>query len=134
MGFNIRENFNWPLLARNIVDFWQRWHVSLSSWCRDYIFTPVLSVTRRPLVAVLAAMIVLGLWHDLSLRYVLWGAYHGTGIAAFRWFDAKAGYRIDSLPAAPAAAWRVFAIVITVHFVLFSFWVTRALERILTSA
>jgi len=133
MGFNIRENSHWPLLARNIADFWQRWHISLSSWCRDYIFTPVLSVTRKPYVAVLAAMIVLGLWHDLSLRYLLWGAYHGTGIAAFRWFDAKAGQRIEALPAAPAAVWRVFAIAITVHFVLFSFWITRALERILAS-
>jgi len=134
MGLQIRENFNWPVLARNIADFWQRWHITLAAWCREYVFTPVLAVTRQPYVAVMASMIVLGIWHDLSLRYVLWGAYHGAGIAAFRWFDARAGRRIAALPPLPAALWRALAILITLHFVLFSFWVTRAVERVLGGA
>ena len=131
MGLRIRENFNRPFLARNIADFWQRWHFSLSSWCRDYVFTPVLSVSRSAPLAVLSAMVVLGLWHDCSLRYVLWGAYHGAGIAAFRWFDTKAAARIDALPVVSLALWRVFAVVLTLHFVVFSFVVTRALERLI---
>ena len=132
MGFNIRENFIRPYSARNIREFWQRWHFSLSSWCRDYVFTPVLSATRMQGFAVLASMVVLGLWHDLSLRYLLWGAYHGAGIAVFRWFDAKAGARIDALPPGWAGAWTVLATAITLHFVLFSFQATSVLQRIIS--
>jgi alginate O-acetyltransferase complex protein AlgI len=131
MGFKIRENFIRPYLARNIREFWQRWHFSLSSWCRDYVFMPVLSASRMQGFAVFASMVVLGLWHDLSLRYFLWGAYHGAGIAAFRWFDAKAGARIDALPPGWSGAWSVFATVITLHFVLFSFQVTAAIQRLI---
>ena len=129
MGFTIRENFNWPFLARNIRDFWQRWHNSLASWCRDYVFTPVLSATRSQAVAVVTAMIVLGLWHDVSLRYLIWGAYHGCGIAVFRWFDAKAGPFIDLLPGWLDALWRAVACVLTLHFVMLSFPVTSAIQR-----
>ncbi len=132
MGLTIRENFHWPMVARNIADFWRRWHISLSSWCRDYVFTPVLAATRSPMISVLAAMIVLGLWHEISLRYLLWGAYHGTGIAVFRRFDAHAGATIDRLPPWTAKVWRIAATTLTLHFVIFSFQVTHALERLIT--
>jgi alginate O-acetyltransferase complex protein AlgI len=131
MGFKVRENFNWPFLARNIRDFWQRWHNSLASWCRDYVFTPILSATRSQAIAVLGAMIVLGLWHDVSLRYLIWGAYHGCGIAMFRWFDARAGAFIDSLPRWLDIPWRALACLLTLHFVMFSFPVTSAIEHFL---
>lgn len=130
-GFRVRENFLRPFAARNIADFWQRWHLSLSSWCRDYVFTPVQSATRNQAVAVIASMIVLGLWHDLSLRYVLWGAYHGLGIVVFRAFDARFGARIDAWRGAPALLWRLAATLTTLHFVIFSFYVTRAAQQLL---
>jgi alginate O-acetyltransferase complex protein AlgI len=132
MGFRIRENFNWPFIARNIRDFWQRWHFSLASWCRDYVFTPVLSATRSHLIAVITAMVVLGLWHDLSIRYLIWGAYQGCGIAVFRWFDTNAGSRIDALPPWLSAPWRLLATLMTLHFVMFSFQITSALQRLMT--
>jgi len=131
LGLRLRENFDWPFLARNIGEFWQRWHVSLASWCRDYVFTPTLSFTRSHGLAVVASMLVLGLWHELSLRYLLWGAYHGVGLVLFRMFADCAGSRIGLLPAAMRHAWRVLATLLTLHFVLFSFAVTSALERIL---
>ena len=129
MGFRLRENFNWPMLARNINDFWQRWHLSLSSWCRDYAFTPALSLTRNHVVAVLASMIVLGLWHQLSLRYLIWGGYHGLGIAVYRWFDGRSKDFFARLPKPLAWAWRGFATLSTLHFVIFSFAITSAIER-----
>jgi alginate O-acetyltransferase complex protein AlgI len=88
MGVQIAENFNNPLKATNLIEFWQRWHISLSSWCKDYIFVPVVSITRKPLLAVTAAMLVMGAWHELSLYYVLWGCYHAIGIAGCRLFQA----------------------------------------------
>lgn len=130
-GFRLRENFDWPLLSRNIGEFWQRWHMSLSAWCRDYVFTPALSLTRSHVLAVLASMLVLGLWHELSLRYLLWGAYHGLGIAAHRWFARRTGPFEAGLPRPAQRLWRFLATVLTLHFVLFSFAATRAVERFL---
>lgn len=130
-GIRLRENFHWPFLARNIAEFWQRWHMSLASWCRDYVFTPVLSLTRRPLLAVLASMLVLGLWHELSLRYLLWGAYHALGLAAYRLFAERAGPWLAGLPAPAQAVWRVLSTGLTLYFVLLSFAVTSAIERLL---
>ena len=131
MGFRLRENFNWPVVARNIGEFWQRWHMSLSSWCRDYVFAPALSLTRNHVLAVLASMVVLGLWHDLSLRYLLWGGYHGLGIASYRAFDERTSGFFARLPTPLQRGWHGFAIVLTLHFVLFSFAITSALERLL---
>lgn len=128
-GFRLRENFVWPFLATDIADFWRRWHISLATWCRDYIYTPVVAVSRRPAFGVLAAMAVLGLWHELSLRYLLWGAYHGLGIAVHRAFDrhmAGAAFRSHR-------SWRIVATLLTLHFVLLSFPVTRVIASWLPS-
>ena len=129
MGFRIRENFNWPFLARNISDFWKRWHMSLSSWCRDYVYTPALASGRSHAVAVLSSMVVLGLWHEPSLRYILWGAYHGLGITAYRAFSSRiSAYNPIQHPAA-GLVWHPIAVLITVHFVIFSFPITQSIEH-----
>lgn len=87
LGFRIMENFNFPFLARNISDFWTRWHISLTSWCRDYVYMGVIALSRRPSLAALAAMLVMGLWHEFSLRYILWGVYQGLGIFIWQRFQ-----------------------------------------------
>ena len=83
VGVQLPENFNWPYLAHNLQDFWQRWHISLSSWIRDYIYIPLggsrHGVTRRLLNA-LAAFALCGLWHGAAWNFVLWGLYHGLGL------------------------------------------------------
>ncbi|NWF39540.1 hypothetical protein F3F96_10385 [Mariprofundus sp. NF] len=100
LGFHIEENFNHPLKARNLIDFWQRWHITLSSWCKDYVFSPVQAKTRNQLLAVFAAMTVMGLWHELSLYYFLWGFYHATGIALCRLYQLNDDpLRLSMLPA-----------------------------------
>lgn len=86
LGFRIMENFDNPYLQKNITDFWRGWHISLSSWCRDYVYLPVLGSTRNPYIATLASFSVIGLWHELSLRYITWGLYHGVGILICRQF------------------------------------------------
>ncbi len=120
LGFRVMENFNLPFLASNIVDFWRRWHISLSTWCKDYVYTPVLSFTRVPLLAALASMTVLGVWHEMSWRYLLWGAFHGAGIAVCqRWQRTEMAKSL-----ADNRAWGLAALMITQHFVLFSFTFT----------
>ena len=80
MGLRLEENFNRPWAARNLIDFWSRWHMTLSGWCRDYVFHPLTAVTRLPIVGLLAAMLAMGLWHDNSAYYVLWAVWQSLGI------------------------------------------------------
>lgn len=83
LGVQLPENFNWPYLARNLQDFWQRWHISLSSWIRDYIYIPLGGSrhgTPRRLLNGLIAFALCGLWHGAAWNFVAWGLYHGAGL------------------------------------------------------
>ena len=127
MGFRIMENFNYPFLAHNVAEYWQRWHISLSSWCRDYVYIPMASLTRKPGLAILAAMLILGLWHEFSGRYVLWGLYNGAAIVLWHLFQTMK----KSLPAWKNRVWllttRSVAVLVTFNFILTSFAVASYL-------
>jgi Predicted membrane protein involved in D-alanine export len=93
LGFETSQNFNQPYLAINLQDFWQRWHMSLSNWLRDFIFFPLrrallkISGCRRGLAdwaAPLATMLVSGFWHGWGWTFVAWGLYHGLLLAIDR--------------------------------------------------
>jgi alginate O-acetyltransferase complex protein AlgI len=86
-GVRLPENFNWPYVAHSLQDFWQRWHISLSSWFRDYVFLPLEVATRgnpnptfRASGNVLLTMLLCGLWHGPAWNFVVWGLYHGAGL------------------------------------------------------
>ena len=89
VGFRLPENFNWPFLATSLADFWTRWHATASAWCRDYVYLPLAHRLRSPYLALAGSLLVLGLWHELSPRYCLWGAYHGAGLMAWRWLHRR---------------------------------------------
>ena len=93
-GLRIGENFNFPFVARNINDFWKRWHMSLSGWCQAYVYLPTIGLTRNPYLAVTSTFVVMGLWHAGSLTRILWGLYHAGGIITFtqwsKWKRKKA--------------------------------------------
>ena len=81
-GFTFNENFNYPYTAKSITDFWRRWHMSLSTWLSDYIFTPIMISLRDAriislIVATTTTFFVSGLWHGASWNFVLWGLYFG---------------------------------------------------------
>ena len=84
MGLRFIENFNYPYIAQSIGDFWRRWHISLSSWFRDYVFYP-LERRRAPIVGqslnILIVFLLTGLWHGVTLTFIIWGLLHGTFIA-----------------------------------------------------
>jgi alginate O-acetyltransferase complex protein AlgI len=83
-GFRIPINFNMPYLATSLADFWRRWHISLSTWLRDYVYFP-LGGSRRPMAIVmlnlLITMVVAGLWHGAAWHYAVFGAMWGAGLA-----------------------------------------------------
>jgi Predicted membrane protein involved in D-alanine export len=77
-GFDFKENFNYPYIAKSISDFWRRWHISLSSWFRDYLYIPLGgNRTGNVYVNLTIVFIVTGLWHGAAWNFVLWGLWHG---------------------------------------------------------
>ncbi|HEY5917619.1 MAG TPA: MBOAT family O-acyltransferase [Chryseolinea sp.] len=80
LGFRIMENFNFPFLASNMQEFWSKYHMSLSAFCRDYIYTPIASYVRMPVLGLFITMIIIGLWHEITMPFVLWGILQACGI------------------------------------------------------
>ncbi|UYZ83294.1 membrane-bound O-acyltransferase family protein [Entomomonas sp. E2T0] len=87
MGFKFPENFNQPYASQSITEFWQRWHITLAHYLRDYLFMPLVrNKIMNPLLAIIFTLTVSGLWHGASAAMVLWGFYLGTCMALERVF------------------------------------------------
>lgn len=87
MGFRFKENFRAPFKAQNPQEFWHRWHISLSTWLRDYVYIPLGGSRKgkgRTYLNNFLTMLIGGLWHGASWMYVLWGAYHGVLLAVHK--------------------------------------------------
>ena len=87
LGFDIMVNFNIPYAAKNVREFWQRWHISLSTWLRDYLYLSLGGNRRgkaRTHLNLLTTMVLGGLWHGAAWNFVLWGVWHGAGLAGHR--------------------------------------------------
>ncbi len=98
LGLEVVENFDAPILATDLGDFWRRWHRSLSQWCQRYVYLPVLGGTRNPFAATFAAFTAMGLWHLGSVNWLCWGLWHATGVAiALAWarFKRQRGWKLD---------------------------------------
>ena len=118
-GFRILENFNWPILAPNIGEFWNRWHMTLVGWCRSYVYLPTIGLTRNPYVAVYALCLAVGVWHAGTWSYVIWGLYHATGVVIFQTWKRFKTRRKLKLPT--SGPWSAVGIVGTLLFVSSSF-------------
>jgi alginate O-acetyltransferase complex protein AlgI len=89
LGFDLGENFHYPYLAVNLRDFWRRWHISLSTWLRDYLYISLGGNRRGPLRTywnLIVTMALGGLWHGAAWRFLIWGLMHGFGLAIHRRF------------------------------------------------
>jgi alginate O-acetyltransferase complex protein AlgI len=84
LGYEFPQNFNQPYRAISVRDFWRRWHMSLSSWLRDYLYIPLGGNKRDTYRNILVTMLLGGLWHGASFNFVIWGLLHGLGLAAER--------------------------------------------------
>lgn len=97
-GFTFLENFNYPYISQSVRDFWRRWHISLSTWFRDYLYIPLggnrVSEARNHFNLILVFALC-GLWHGASWTFVVWGLYHGLFLVAER---TRFGTIIDHLP------------------------------------
>jgi alginate O-acetyltransferase complex protein AlgI len=126
MGVAIPANFNWPYLSTNIREFWHRWHISLSTWIRDYIYIPLGGSRHgnlRRFLNGLAAFSPCGLWHGAGWNFVLWGLYHGLGLSISH-FYRRVPLGIGSvagrvLTAVPALGWVVTLLFVWLGWLLF---------------
>jgi len=120
LGFKIIENFNWPYFQPNISAFWQCWHISLSAWCRNYIYDVVIATLRSPALGALATLTVIALWHEISPRYFVWGLYHGLGIVLWQQFqNVKQHFPKINSPVLKRFLYGL-SVLLTVHFVWYS--------------
>jgi alginate O-acetyltransferase complex protein AlgI len=140
-GIKLPENFDRPYVKNNIAAFWQSWHMTLSSWARFYVFSPLSrALLRRPsrpsneiimFICHMSTMLVIGLWHGVTLTFVLWAAWHGLGLWLHKlWTDRTRKWYI-SLRERPRVkfVWTVAGVLITFHFVVLS-WVWFALPDV----
>jgi alginate O-acetyltransferase complex protein AlgI len=102
LGYRLAINFNMPYLSQNVSEFWRRWHISLSSWLRDYLFIPLggsRGSNRRTSLNLMITMTLGGLWHGASWPFVAWGVLHGLYLVVHRAFRAacQARPRLDAL-------------------------------------
>jgi alginate O-acetyltransferase complex protein AlgI len=119
LGLRIPENFEMPYRTPNIAQFWRRWHISLSSWIRDYIFIPLGGSRGSPVVTaanLLVAMALAGLWHGAAWTFVVWGLWHGAGLAVCRWWQVAVVPKMAVL-ARGGPAVRVASVGLTFAFV-----------------
>ena len=100
LGFHLMLNFNLPYFATSLRDFWRRWHISLSTWLRDYLYVPLGGNRKgdgRTYANLALTMLLGGLWHGPSLTFVLWGVWHGAGLAVNRWWSRRHPARRERL-------------------------------------
>jgi D-alanyl-lipoteichoic acid acyltransferase DltB (MBOAT superfamily) len=125
LGFETMENFNAPYLSRNIAEFWRRWHISLSSWFRDYLYVP-LGGNRRGLIRtylnLIITMLLCGLWHGAAWTFVIWGIIHGLYLAGHRIFRRADQNVISTQKRFSKKMKDLFYIFITFHLVALA-WV-----------
>ena len=96
MGFNLILNFNNPYLATGLGDFWSRWHISLSSWFRDYVYIPLGGNRGGTLLTyrnLFLTFFISGIWHGANWTFMIWGALHGLGVLVTRELERSALYR-----------------------------------------
>jgi D-alanyl-lipoteichoic acid acyltransferase DltB (MBOAT superfamily) len=96
LGFHFMVNFRQPYFAQSLQDFWRRWHISLSTWLRDYLYIPLGGNRRgrgRTYVNLMVTMLLGGLWHGANWTFVIWGGIHGSGLAAERLISGERDVR-----------------------------------------
>lgn len=141
-GITLPENFKRPYLKTTLTAFWQSWHMTLSSWARFYVFSPfsrwMLMRKHKPsstlivLIAQLATMMTIGLWHGVTWNFLVWGVWHGLGLWIHKqWSDrTRKWYRGLNARPRQKRAWTIVAWFITLQFVMLGWvWFALPLDR-----
>lgn len=132
MGIQTPMNFNKPFLSIDIKDFWNRWHISLSTWLRDFIFSRIVMKSMRykwfktrlstAMFAYMINMVFMGFWHGLSWSYIAYGFYHGILMATFEWYQKKSKFykKYKQKTAYKVVSWFVTMHLVMIGLLIFS--------------
>ncbi len=128
LGFKFPKNFDAPYKSATITEFWRRWHISLSSWLKDYLYISLggSRVGRfRTYVNLLITMVLGGLWHGAAVRFILWGTLHGVALALHKvWLSLVPG--AQTLGSKMQLGWRILGVILTFNIVCFGWLMFRA--------
>ena len=127
LGFRFNINFNSPYQSATITEFWRRWHISLSTWLRDYLYIPLGGNRKgkyRTYINLIITMLLGGLWHGAALRFILWGAIHGVALAIHKLFITIFGLKAsgEDMPLGQ----RVISTIFTFHIICLAWIFFRA--------
>lgn len=135
LGFHLPLNFNSPYKSADITDFWRRWHISLSTWLKDYVYIPLGGNRKgkfRQYLNLFLTMFVGGLWHGAHAKFIVWGCLHGLALALHKLWMGITGQKSESIGKFPArASARLYYIlmgVVTFHFVAYCWIYFRAVS------
>lgn len=131
LGFRFNINFNLPYQSATITEFWRRWHISLSSWLRDYLYISLGGSRRgriRTYVNLMITMLLGGLWHGANLRFIIWGGLHGLALAFHKWLIGLGSF-FKPTGESMLPVFRVLSILLTFHFVAFA-WIFFRMENL----
>ena len=130
LGIQTPMNFNRPFLSVDIKDFWNRWHITLSTWLRDFVFTRVVMLFMKKkwvktrlntaMIAYMVNMLVMGLWHGISTSYILYGLYHGILMAGFEYYQKKSAFYKKHKK---QAVYRCVSWFVTMHLIMIGFFI-----------
>lgn len=132
MGFDMMINFNLPLFATSVADFWRRWHISLSTWVRDYIYTPLFVSLKnvkgnmRLYLTLVITMTLLGLWHGAAWNFVVFGVYYGAHLVLYQLIQPRIKNFIKPKSRLGQHVWLVVSIVFMFHVTAIGFLLFRA--------
>lgn len=115
-GFTYKENFNYPYIAKSVQDFWRRWHISLSSFFRDYVYIPLGGNRRHFIRNVMIVWMLTGFWHGASWNFIFWGLYYGMFLLLERKFIGKI---LDKIP--PVISHIYLILIVIIGWVFFYF-------------
>jgi D-alanyl-lipoteichoic acid acyltransferase DltB (MBOAT superfamily) len=127
LGFRLKINFDSPYQSATITEFWRRWHISLSSWLRDYLYIPLGGNRKgktRTYINLIITMLLGGLWHGAALRFILWGAIHGIALAIHKWITGIFGLKTSGKDMSIGE--RIVNTLITFHLICFAWIFFRA--------
>ena len=123
-GIELIPNFNFPLFRSNLAQFWRAWHMSLSSFLRDYVYFPAIAKYRNTVVPLLATMIASGAWHGINPGWLLWGVHHGIGLVCLARFQRMAPTIPWLSELRKGGLWRIVATLATWFYIVVGFALT----------
>lgn len=127
LGFRFHMNFNSPYQSATITEFWRRWHISLSTWLKDYLYISLGGNRKgrfRTYLNLLITMLLGGLWHGASVSFILWGALHGVALAVHKFLVSQFGFQRVGAQMTPFH--RLVGVLVTFHLVCFGWILFRA--------